>query len=78
MRELNHTELDMVSGGGAVLDFAGAIINNNLLGAVALPAVSGSVTAVGVVQAVRQDAAVVQSGGDLTIGGGNGGTGFGG
>ncbi len=43
-----------------------------------LLAVSGGVTvvAVGVLQAIQQDAAIIQAGGDLSIGGGNGATTF--
>ncbi len=36
----------------------------------------GSVVVVGIAQAIQQEAAVVQSGGDLSIGGGNGATTF--
>ncbi len=36
----------------------------------------GAVALVGVAQAIQQEAAVVQSGGDLSIGGGNGATTF--
>jgi hypothetical protein len=36
----------------------------------------GAVALVGIAQAIQQDAAVIQSGGDLSIGGGNGATTF--